>query len=304
MNAVRIAPAVAAGADRPLVALETSVLAQGLPIPANREAAERMVHAIELAGAAPAFTAIVRGSPTLGLTSDELERFLQRRGVAKVSARDLGVAMAAGIDGATTVAASLAICRAAGVSVFATGGIGGVHHEPPFDESADLVELARAPVVVVCAGAKAILDVPATIERLETLGVTVVGYRTSHFPGFFFQATDVSLAHRVEHPAEVAAIYRAQRAIGHPSALLVVQPPPPAEALDRAEVEQAVSAARQRARAEGIRGAKVTPFLLASVEAATAGRSRSVNLSLLEANASLAAAIAAQLGATLRPLPA
>ena len=167
-----VAEALAAG--RPVVALESSVLAQGLPIPANREAAERMTAAVQQAGALPAITAVVRGVAALGILSDELERFLAREGVRKVAARDLPVAMTQGADGATTVAASLAIATVTGTRVFATGGIGGVHRGAPFDESGDLVELARSPIVVVCAGAKSILDLPATLERLETLGVTVV----------------------------------------------------------------------------------------------------------------------------------
>ena len=165
-------------AGRPVVALESSVLAQGLPIPANREAATRMRRAIESRGAVPAIAAVVRGVAALGLEDDELERFLLRDGVRKVSARDLAPAIAAGADGATTVAGALALVALAGIRVFATGGIGGVHHEPDHDESADLAELARAPVVVVCAGAKSILDLPATLERLDSYGVTVVGYRT------------------------------------------------------------------------------------------------------------------------------
>src|SRR5687767_13154732 len=180
MSALRVFPPVADALawGRPVVALESSVLAQGLPIPANREAAQRMVGAAERAGALAAITGVVQGICTLGLEEYELERFLQRDGVRKVSARDLPVAMAQRADGATTVAASLSIASAAGATVFATGGIGGLHRDAPFDESADLDELARTPMVVVCAGAKSILDLAATLERLETLGVTVVGYGT------------------------------------------------------------------------------------------------------------------------------
>ncbi|MDQ3811241.1 MAG: pseudouridine-5'-phosphate glycosidase, partial [Chloroflexota bacterium] len=174
---VRLSSDVAAALrdGRPVVGLESSVLAQGLPNPANREAACRMVHAVQSRGAVPAITGVVRGVPTAGLEADELERFLRRDGVRKVSARDLGVAVVQGADGATTVAAALAVARAVGIRVFATGGIGGVHREPPFDESADLMELARSPLVVISAGAKSILDLPATAERLETLGVPVIG---------------------------------------------------------------------------------------------------------------------------------
>ncbi len=284
-------------ARRPIVALESSVLAQGLPIPANRDADRRMRAAITGAGAVPAVTAVSRGAITVGLDGDDLERFLRRDGVAKVSARDLPVAVARGADGATTVAGTLAICVAAGLDVFATGGIGGVHREPAFDESADLPELARSSVVVVCAGAKSILDLPATLERIESLGITLLGYRTDEFPGFFAATSGLRVPSRVDSPAEVAAVLRAARALGRPGAVLVVQPPPPSAALDRAEVDAAVSLALSQARDAGVRGAAVTPFLLAAVERATSGRSLAANLALLEQNARLAAEVAVALAA-------
>jgi pseudouridine-5'-phosphate glycosidase len=289
--------AAALRAGEPVVALESSVLAQGLPIPANREAHARMSRAVVAGGAVPAVTAVVRGRPSLGLDGEDLERFLARDRVVKVSARDLGWAMAAGQDGATTVAATLALASLAGVSVFATGGIGGVHREPPFDESADLAELARSSLVVVCAGAKSILDLPATLERLETFGVPVVGYRTSELPGFFTAGTGLPLGTRAESAAEIARAFAAHRRLGRPGAMLVVQPPPAGAALQRAEVDAAVGTALTAARREGVRGAAVTPFLLAAVERATGGRSLAANLALLEQNARLAAAIAAALGA-------
>ncbi len=289
-----IAEALAKG--RGVVALESSVLAQGLPIPANAEAARRMVEAVESAGATPAITGVVAGVPALGLTNEELTRFLSQRDVVKMSSRDLGPVMARGGDGATTVAASLTLCRAAHCSVFSTGGIGGVHQDPAFDESADLIELARSPLVVVCAGAKSILDLPATVERLETLGVTVVGYQTDYFPGFFFASTGIPVPARAESVQQIAAIYRAQRRVSHPAALLVVQPPPAQDALSRAEVDDAVTRALQEARNEGIRGTTMTPYLLAAVDRATHGRSLSVNLSLLAGNARLAGEISVELG--------
>jgi pseudouridine-5'-phosphate glycosidase len=193
------------------------------------------------------------------------------------------------------VAATLALARLAGVAVFATGGIGGVHREPPFDESADLVELARTPMVVVCAGAKSILDLPATLERLETLGVPVIGYRTSELPGFFTVSTGLPASGRAESAGEVAALFRAHQALGRPGALLVVQPPPAEAALDGATVDGAVAGALAEARATGVRGAAVTPFLLGRVERATGGRSLGANLALLEANARLAGEIAVAL---------
>lgn len=290
------APVAAALRDRqPVVGLESSVLAQGLPVPANREADARMRAAIEARGAVPAITAVVRGVLSAGLDDETRERFLRRDGIRKVSARDLPLAIAQRHDGATTVAASLVCCVAAGIEVFATGGIGGVHREPPFDESADLLELGRSPIVVVCAGAKSILDLPATLERLETYGVTLVGYRTSDFPGFFTTGTGLPVPARAESAAEIAAIHRAARAIGLPGAILVVQPPPADSALDAEEVERAVSQALREARTAGVRGAALTPALLAAVQRATAGRSLTANLALLEANAALAAEIAVEL---------
>jgi pseudouridine-5'-phosphate glycosidase len=273
------------------------VLAQGLPIPANRSAAERMVGAVTRSGALPAITAVTQGVATLGLDDAELERFLARDGVRKVASRDLPVAMAQRADGATTVSASLCIAGAADAQVFATGGIGGVHRDAPFDESGDLVELARTPMVVVCAGAKSILDLPATLERLETLGITVVGYRTDELPGFFTRTTGLRLPARAESAKEVAAIHRAARSLGRSQATLVVQPPPADVALDGALVDEAVERALAEARANGVRGAAVTPFLLAAVERATGGKSLRTNLALLEENAFLAGAIAVELAA-------
>ena len=279
-------------AGEPVVALESSVIAQGLPAPANRECVERMTAAVRAEGAHPAIAAVVHGTPALGLEPDELERFLAGTGVRKVSARDLPVAMAQAADGATTVAATLALAHRAGIAVFATGGIGGVHREPPFDESADLLELSRTPMVVVCAGAKAILDLGATMERLETFGVPVVGYQTWDLPGFYTADTGIRLGARADSAEEVAQIFRAQRSLGRAQALLVVQPPPAEVALPRAEVAAAVERAIARARADGVRGAAATPYLLKAVTEVTQGRSLKVNLALLEQNARLAAAIA------------
>jgi pseudouridine-5'-phosphate glycosidase len=297
MSALRVlAPVADALAwGRPVVALESSVLAQGLPIPANRDAADRMTSAAARAGALAAVTAVVQGVCTLGLDQEELERFLRRDGIRKVSARDLPVAVAQQADGATTVAASLSIANAAGADVFATGGIGGIHRDSPFDESADLDELSRTPIVVVCAGAKSILDLAATLERLETLGVTVIGYGTDEMPGFFTRTTGLPLPARADSAREIADIHRAARSLGRSQATLVVQPPPADVALDRETVDRAVAGALDEARARDVRGAAVTPFLLAAVERATEGRSLAANLGLLEENAFLAGAIATEL---------
>ena len=299
-SAIRESAAVAAARrdGRPVVALESSVLAQGLPAPANREAHRRMLDAVSAAGAVPAITAVVRGVPTVGLEGDALERFLTRDGVHKVAARDLAIAVAMQWDGATTVSGSLALCTAAGLGVFATGGIGGVHRESPFDESADLLELSRSPVAVVCAGAKSILDLPATLERLETYGVTVVGYRTGEFPGFFVAETGLPLSVRVDEVRELAAVVRSARALRRPGAVLIVQPVPAADAVDGDEIDAAVERAVAAARAARVRGAALTPYLLAAVEQATGGRSLVANLALLEANAGLAAELALALAVT------
>jgi pseudouridine-5'-phosphate glycosidase len=274
------------------------VLAQGLPAPANRDAAGRMMRAVSSRGAVPAITAVVQGVATAGLEETELERFLRREGIGKVSARDLPMAIARGTDGATTVAAAIAIAALAGIDVFATGGIGGVHRTADghtYDESADLVEMARTPVLVVSAGAKSILDVPATLERLETLGVSIIGYRTGEMPGFLTATTGLPLSATAESTVEVAAAWRAHRALDRRTAMLVVQPPPADVALPRRVVEEAVEHALRSARTEGIRGSTLTPFLLAAVERETEGASLGANLALLEANAMLAAEIAVQL---------
>ena len=299
MSPLRYAAAAATArtAGRPLVALESSVLAQGLPIPANREAAERMVAGVRASGAEPAVTAILRGVPSIGLEDDDLERFLRRDGVRKVSARDMPAAMATQGDGATTVAATMALAALAHIEVFATGGIGGVHREPAYDESADLIELARSPVLVVCAGAKSILDLHATLERLETFGVPVVGYRTDELPGFFTLTTGLPLPDRAHDVAGIAARWRAHRALGRNGGMLVVQPPPEATALPADVVGAAVESALRAAREAGIRGAASTPYLLAAVERATGGRSLAANLALLESNARLAGEVAMALSA-------
>ena len=291
---VRVTPSIDSALRNgvPVVALESSVLAQGLPIPQNREAATRMLAAVTRAGAVPAITAVVAGCATVGLESAELERFLRRDGVRKVSARDIASAIARGHDGATTVAASLVLANAVEIDVFATGGIGGVHRDAPFDESADLAELARTPMIVVCAGAKSILDLAATLERLETLGVPIVGYRTDEFPGFYTAETGIKLDTRMDDVADIVALYRAHRGLGRAQSVLVVQPPPAKDALARSSVESAVRQAQSEAQRDGIHGADVTPYLLAAVNRLTNGGSLAANLALLEQNAALAGEIA------------
>jgi len=291
---MRIAPEVAAAlrGGTPVVALESSVFAQGLPAPANREAADRMMRAVRASGAVPAVMAVARGVASAGLEPDELARFLLGEGVRKVSARDVPLAMAQGADGATTVAAAMMLAHGAGIAVLATGGIGGVHRAPAYDESADLLELARTPVLVVCSGAKAILDLPATAERLETLGVPVIGYRTDAMPAFWARTSGFPLAARAESAAEVAAAWRMHRALGRPQGMVVMQPVDASVAVSAAAVRRAVRAADRRASIKKVRGAARTPWMLAAVDAATKGKARAANLALLEANAALAAAIA------------
>jgi pseudouridylate synthase len=294
---IRVAPEIrrALDASEPVVVLESSVIVQGLPAPSNRDCVTRMTAAVHAVGAHVAIAGVVGGIPALGLGPDEMERFFARAGVRKLSARDLPVAIAQGADGATTVAATLVLAHAAGASVFATGGIGGVHREPPFDESADLWELARTPMIVTCAGAKAILNLPGTYERLESLGVPVVGYRVREFPGFFCEDTGIALAAHAGSPTEVARMWRAHRDLGRCQAMLVVQPPPADVALSRQEVEAAVAEAIRRAHTQGLSGPAVTPFLLTVESELTDGRSQHTNVAVLEQNARLAAEIAVAL---------
>ena len=283
---------------RAVVALESSVLAQGLPIPANAKAARAMTEAVESRGAVAAITAVVRGVPAAGLTREELDRFLARTGIDKASARDLSVAVARGSDAATTVAAAIVLASLAGIRVLATGGIGGVHRSPPYDESADLAELARTPMIVVCSGAKAILDLRATAERLDTLSVPVLGYRTAELPAFYGAESGIAVT-RVDDVETIVATYRAQMALGRRATLLVVQPPPPSFALPGSVVERAVVDGVRESTRAGVQGAAMTPFLLDYVDRATSGRAREANLALLEQNAALAAEIAVALAAAL-----
>lgn len=292
--------------QHPIVALESSVLAQGLPIPANSDAARQMVGAVQKRGAVPAIAAISRGRPTLGLEGEDLKRFLRRDGVRKVSSRDLGAAMAQSADGATTVAATLVLARLAKIRLFATGGIGGVHRRSRReqkqnaqvrDESADLMELARSRMIVVCAGAKSILDLAATWERLETLGVPVIGYRTNELPGFFTAETGIQLSVRCDTATEIAQIACNHWALGNDESVLVVQAPPAEYAMSGTDLERAIAEALMNAEQKGIEGPAMTPFLLEAVSRLTNRRSLDVNLALLENNAALAADIACSIAA-------
>jgi pseudouridine-5'-phosphate glycosidase len=280
----------------PVVALESTIIAHGLPHPQNLRVARQVERAVRDHGAVPATVGMVGGELTVGLDDAELTRLAGPEPVAKLSVRDLAVAAAAGRDGATTVAATSAVAAAAGVQVFATGGLGGVHRGAPFDESADLTTLARTPIVVVCAGVKSILDVAATLERLETLGVAVVGYRTRRFPGFFVTDAGHHLDWSLDSPEQVATVLRAQRAQGaHRAAVVLANPLPRDEQLDPALHDRVLAEGMARLERDGVTGNAVTPYLLAHLHAATGGRSLAVNVRIILRNAALAAQVAVAL---------
>jgi pseudouridylate synthase len=292
---IRTSPTVAAAlrAGRPVVALESTVLTHGLPRPRNLELGRALEEAVMDRGAVPATVGVLNGALVVGLDGDEMARLAQGS-VAKASTWNLAALIANGADAGTTVATTLAAAAAAGVHTFATGGIGGVHVEA-FDESADLAALARYPVVTVCAGAKSILDVPATLERLETAGVPVLGWRSDRFAGFHVPLSDLPVAARVDSAEAVAAAFMAHRALGLPGGVLVSRPVD--EGLDPQELADWIEAARADARRQGARGKDVTPALLAALAERSGGASVDVNVRLLEANARLAADIAVALAA-------
>jgi pseudouridine-5'-phosphate glycosidase len=294
---IRTSPQVAAAlaGHGPVVALESTVLAHGLPRPRNLEVGRAMEQAVADGGAVPATVGVVAGVPRVGMGAAEIERLAMADGVLKLSTRDLAVPVARGTDGATTVAATMWLAARAGVQVFVTGGIGGVHRGEARDVSADLTELGRTPMVVVCAGAKSVLDLPATREALETAGVLVVGWKTDELPAFYSARSGIPVDVRVEDAREAAALWRAHRDLGLPGALLLCVPPPAEQALDADEVEAAIANALEGARREGIRGKEVTPYLLRAVAAATGGRSLEANVALLLNNARVAASVAVAL---------
>jgi pseudouridine-5'-phosphate glycosidase len=277
-----------------VVALESTLIAHGLPYPRNLETAKRAAARVRAAGAVPATVGVAGGRLTVGLDGMEIERFARSKTVAKVSRRDLAAVTVAGGDGATTVAATMVAAHLAGIGIMATGGIGGVHRggEASLDVSADLAELARTPVAVVCAGAKAILDLPRTLEVLETQGVPVVGYATSELPAFYCRSSGIPLEARVDTPQAAARLLRAQRTLAPGSGLLIVNPPPEETALAPEEVEAWIAQSIAAAEAAGIGGKRLTPFLLERIAELSGGRSLEANLALIEANAELAGRIA------------
>jgi pseudouridine-5'-phosphate glycosidase len=290
--AAEVGEALAAG--RAVVALESTIVAHGLPRPDNVEVARQCEAAVREAGAIPATIAVVGGEVRVGLDDATLERIGSSDEVAKCSVRDLPVVCARGGDGATTVAATAHLAARAGIEVFATGGIGGVHRDAAasFDESADLVELSRAPICVVSAGVKSILDAGATLERLETLGVTVLGYRTDRLAGFYLSDSGHDVPWRVDSPQEIAAVMRARSEMDAPGGILVANPLPPDQQLDPALHDRVLADALRSAAEQGVHGKAITPFLLDRLNRATGGESLRANVELVTRNAALAGEIA------------
>jgi pseudouridine-5'-phosphate glycosidase len=294
---VRPAVAAALAAGQAVVALESTLVAHGLPWPTNLEVARDAERAVRTGGAVPATIAVLNGSPTIGLTDDEIEQLAQDRTVRKASARDLAAAVAQKATAATTVSATMRLAHLAGLRVFATGGIGGVHpaaNGQAFDVSADLTELARTPTCVVCAGAKSILDLPATLEVLETNGVPVVGYRTDEFPAFYLPSSGLRVSARADSPGEVATLLDVHWRLGG-AGVVLAQPLPQEAAVDARQFAAALAEAEAQARQGGIGGPALTPFLLARLAELTGGRTLAANRALIIANASTAAAVAVAL---------
>lgn len=300
MTAVRVRDDVAGAvaANRPVVGLESTLISHGLPRPQNLDVANRLEAIVRAGGAIPATVGIIDGVPIVGLNADELAALANADQVRKCGRRDIAIAVARGEQGATTVAGTLALLGLAGVSVLATGGIGGVHRgaELTFDISADLVELSQARAIVVCAGAKALLDLPRTVEVLETAGVPILGWRTDELPAFYSSDSGLPITARVETADDVARIASVGWSLGLSRGILVGVPPPVGQTLESARIEAAVADALASVEQRGLRGPDVTPFLLAAISEATGGESVAANLALLENNARVGAEIAVALG--------
>ncbi|MQA80378.1 MAG: pseudouridine-5-phosphate glycosidase [Streptosporangiales bacterium] len=294
--AIAVSPEVREAADTgaAVVALESTIFTHGLPRPRNLEVAREAERQLRGAGVVPATVGVVDGVPTVGLTDAEIERLSTDDTAVKVSIRDLPVAAAKRLCGGTTVAATSLLAHRTGITVFSTGGLGGVHHGAgtTFDESADLVALASTPVLVVSAGVKSILDIPATLERLETLNIPVVGYRTTRYPGFYVADSGHAVEYAVDGPEEAAAIVRARNALGLRAAVLVANPVPEEHQLDPAVHDRVVAEAWATAEREGVVGHDITPFLLDHILAATGGTSLAVNIAVYRNNIAVGAAIA------------
>jgi pseudouridine-5'-phosphate glycosidase len=286
-----VADALAAG--RPVVALESTLIAHGLPYPTNLETAEQSESAVRREGAVPATVAVWHGVPTVGLTGDRLRELATATGVLKASRRDLGAAVAKKQLAATTVSATMALAHQAGIRVFATGGLGGAHRPPapPWDISSDLTELGRTPVLVVCAGAKSILDLPRTLEILETLGVPVLGFGTDTFPQFYTRGGALPVSARVDAPEEAASAFAAHVALGG-AGMVLANPLSDADAIPQAEFDAWLTVAEADAERASVAGPKLTPFLLARIAELSAGRTLAANRTLIVNNAALAARVA------------
>lgn len=293
---ITLSPEVAAARAqaRPIVALESTIITHGMPYPRNLETAQAVEDAVRQAGAVPATIAVLDGQLHAGLSEGQLQGLAQAKGVAKLSRADMAACMVTGGTGATTVAATMIGAHLAGIEVFATGGIGGVHQgaELSFDISADLQELAQTPVTVVCAGAKAILDLPKTLEVLETLGVPTIAYGQDDFPAFWSRRSGLRAPLRMDRAAQIAAAHRLRAQMGLRGGQLVANPVPEASEIPAPELAQAIAIANADAQAKGIQGKAVTPFLLARILDLTGGRSLETNIALVLNNARLAAEIA------------
>ena len=290
--------ALALKEGRPVVALESTIISHGMPYPQNYETALRVENAVREEGAVPATIAILDGIIHIGLTPEEIER-LGKLGtsVIKASRRDIPDIVAGGKNGATTVAATMICAAMAGIKVFCTGGIGGVHRnaQQTMDISADLEELAKTPVCVVCAGAKSILDLGLTLEYLETRGVPVIGYGTDELPAFFTRESGFKLVQRMDTPKEIAAMLKVKDELGYPTGAIVANPIPEEYSMDKAYIDSVIEKALQDADEKGIKGKDITPFLLAAINDATEGKSLAANIQLVFNNARVAAQIASEL---------
>ena len=283
-------------AGKPVVALESTIISHGLPRPSNLEVALECERIVRDAGATPATIALLDGKILVGLEQSELEAIANRDDISKASIRDLAIIVAQGKSAATTVAATAHIAALAGIHIFATGGLGGVHRgaNESFDESADLTALANVDMTMICAGVKSILDVPATLERLETLAITLVGYKTNAFPGFYLTDSGYTVEHRVDSPAEIAEIIKARKAVGTLTKSLVVANPVEKE-MDKSRHDEILASGLAKAEKEGITGKAVTPFLLEHFHTTSKGESLAINTEIIKANCLLAAQIAVSL---------
>jgi pseudouridine-5'-phosphate glycosidase len=297
-KAIKLSAEVSAAikAGKPIVALESTIISHGLPRPSNLEVALECERIVRDAGAVPATIALLDGKILVGLERSELEAIANRDDISKASIRDLAIIIAAGKSAATTVAATAHIAAMAGIHVFATGGLGGVHRgaNESFDESADLTALANVDMTMICAGVKSILDVPATLERLETLAISLVGYKTNAFPGFYLTDSGYTLEHRVDSPAEIAAIIKARRAVGTLNKALVVANPV-AKEMNKARHDEILQSGLEKAHQQGVVGKNVTPFLLEHFHTTSQGESLAINTEIIKANCLLGAQIAVAL---------